>query len=83
MLHHIAASENQDLVLSELHRVLRQGGVLVAADGIYNEDSKALHEGDIYNPIDPDDLEHRLAYTGFSEIEVRRYEFGWVATAVR
>ena len=37
MLHHIPTDEAQDAVFAELARVLRPGGVLVAADGVENE----------------------------------------------
>ena len=56
MLHHIAPAEAQDRVFAELARVLVPGGVLVAADGVYSEGSAAFHEGDTYNPIDPEEL---------------------------
>jgi len=81
MLHHIAPAGAQDCVFAELARVLVPGAVLVAADGTYNEATAAFHEEDTYNPIDPDDLEGRLAAAGFGNIEVRTYEPGWVCTA--
>jgi ubiquinone/menaquinone biosynthesis C-methylase UbiE len=56
MLHHIETHEAQDAVLAELARVLKPGGALAAADGVENEGSRAFHEGDTYNPIDPDRL---------------------------
>jgi SAM-dependent methyltransferase len=82
MLHHIEDDRDQDRVFAELHRVLKTSGVLVAGDGVYNEDSAAFHEGDIYNPIDPDDLASRLTAAGFEKIDARRYVRGWVCTAV-
>jgi SAM-dependent methyltransferase len=82
MLHHIETAEVQNRVLAELLRVLRTGGTLVAADGVWNEGSKAFHEGDIYNPIEPGDLEQRLYETGFTSVVVRSYDPGWVCTAV-
>jgi SAM-dependent methyltransferase len=81
MLHHIETAEAQNRALSELARVLRKEGVLVAADGIWNEGSLAFHEGDIYNPIDPEDLEGRLCEAGFNSVVVRRHELGWVCSA--
>ena len=81
MLHHIAPAEAQDRVFAELARVLVPGAVLVAADGTYNDATAAFHEGDTYNPIDPDDLRVRLGAAGFDDIEVRTYEPGWVCTA--
>ncbi len=81
MLHHIAPAAQQDRVFTELARVLVPGGVLVAADGVYSEGSAAFHEDDTYNPIEADDLPARLAGAGFSRVEVRVHELGWVCTA--
>lgn len=81
MLHHIAPAAQQDSVFAELARVLVPGGVLVAADGVYNEGSAAFHDGDTYNPIEADDLPGRLGGAGFHEVEVRVHELGWVCTA--
>jgi SAM-dependent methyltransferase len=82
MLHHIETQEAQDKVFSELARVLEPGGVLVAADGMENESSRAFHEGDIYNPIDPDDLRIRLTTAGFTSLDIRVHDLGWVCSAV-
>ena len=81
MLHHIAPSAQQDRVFAELARVLAPGSTLVAADGIYNEGTAAFHEGDTYNPIDPDELPGRLGAAGFGDVDVRGYDLGWVCTA--
>ena len=56
MLHHIPTVDDQDRALAELARVVAKGGSLVAADGVFSEGSQAFHSGDVYNPIDPDDL---------------------------
>jgi SAM-dependent methyltransferase len=81
MLHHIAPPEVQDRVFAELSRVLLPGAVLVAADGTYNEATAVFHEGDTYNPIEPEDLSARLADAGFVDVDVRVYDLGWVCTA--
>ena len=81
MLHHVPTAEVQDSIFAELGRVLRVGGLLVAADAVYNEATEAFHEGDTYNPIDPDGLPARLAASGFETIDVDRFEFGWMCTA--
>ncbi len=81
MLHHIPSVEAQDAVFSELGRVLEPGGVLVAADGIENEGTRLFHTDDIYNPIDPAVLPDRLARGGFTSIDVRVYDLGWICTA--
>jgi SAM-dependent methyltransferase len=82
MLHHIEPAETQDKVLAELARVLRSGGVLVAADGIANEASRQFHKDDTYNPIEPEDLRRRLSTAGFVSIDIRVFDVGWVCTAV-
>jgi SAM-dependent methyltransferase len=81
MLHHIEPDEAQDRVFAELARVLVPGGVLVAADGIYNDGTALFHQDDTYNPIDPDEVEPRLAAAGFGSLRVRTYDLGWVCTA--
>jgi SAM-dependent methyltransferase len=81
MLHHVPTLEDQQRVLSELARVLRPGGVLVAADSGYSEGSHLFHEGDIYNPIEPETLPGRLSDAGFTAVAVQEHELGWVCTA--
>ena len=81
MLHHVATRELQDRLLAEVLRVLRPGGVLVAGDSLASVQLAAGHEGDTYNPIDPDQLPARLVSVGFRGVEVKTNEFGWAATA--
>jgi len=81
MLHHIPTVAAQDRVLCELARVLRPGGVLVAADGIDNEGVRQFHVDDVYVPIDPETLDGRLTQSGFTLAEVRVYDLGWICTA--
>jgi SAM-dependent methyltransferase len=81
MLHHVPAAADQDAIFAELARILRPGGLFVAADAVYNEATEAFHEDDVYNPIDPDGLPQRLRAAGFDDITVDRFEFGWRCTA--
>jgi SAM-dependent methyltransferase len=81
MLHHVPSDDAQDRLLAELARVLRGGGLLVAADSVASDELHAFHDGDIYNPIDPDGLPTRLAAAGFTAISVRTYDLGWICTA--
>jgi SAM-dependent methyltransferase len=81
MLHHVPTDEAQDRVFAELARVLRSGGLFVAADGVHSEGTEAFHEGDTYNPIDPDGLPARLEAAGFSDIDVHLYDLGWICSA--
>ncbi|HSO95964.1 MAG TPA: class I SAM-dependent methyltransferase [Acidimicrobiia bacterium] len=81
MLHHVPTSAAQDLVFGELARVLRPGGVLAVADALPRDGLDAFHEGDTYNPIEPDSLPDRLGRVGFVAVELRSYELGWVCAA--
>jgi len=81
MLHHVHAAEVQDRLFAEVARVLRPGGVFVAADAAPRDELDAFHEGDIYNPIDPADLLDRLGAVGFTDVEVSNYDLGWVCNA--
>ena len=81
MLHHVPTAAAQDAIFAELGRVLRAGGILVAADAVYSEDLLGFHEGDTYNPIDPDGLDARLQAAGFERVAIDRFEFGWMCTA--
>jgi SAM-dependent methyltransferase len=81
MLHHIPTAGAQDGVFAEVARVLRPGGVLVAADGVDNDGTREFHADDIYNPIDPGTLPRRLSEAGFRSVDVRLGELGWMCTA--
>ena len=83
MLHHVEPDVAQDEVFAEIARVVEPGGTFVAADGMENESTRAFHVDDIYNPVDPGDLEHRLRGVGFSEVEIRIHDLGWLCTARR
>ena len=81
MLHHVPTAEAQDRIFAELARVLRPGGLFIAADSAPRDDLDAFHEGDTFNPIDPDELDQRLRRAGFAEIEIRDYDLGWICAA--
>jgi SAM-dependent methyltransferase len=82
MLHHIASDHDQDRVFGELARVIRTGGLLIAADGVFSEASLAFHQDDTYNPIDPDGLPDRLEQVGFRSVNVAMHDLGWYCSAV-
>jgi ubiquinone/menaquinone biosynthesis C-methylase UbiE len=81
MLHHVPTTELQDELFAEVARVLQPGGVFVASDSVASDELKALHDDDVYNPVDPTTVEARLTGAGFVEADVRWNEFGWAATA--
>jgi SAM-dependent methyltransferase len=81
MLHHVPTASAQDAIFGELARVLQPGALLVAADAVYSEGLLAFHEDDTYNPIDPEGLAARLEAAGFEQIEISRFEFGWMCRA--
>jgi SAM-dependent methyltransferase len=67
VLHHMASPEDQDHLFSELHRVLRPGGVFVGQDSLDLEWMRAAHADDTFTPVDPDGMKERLAAAGFGE----------------
>lgn len=82
MLHHVPTDELQDRLFGEIARVLRTGAAFVASDSLGSDELAAHHEGDTYNPVDPDALPSRLAAAGFGDVEVRTNPYGWAAIAL-
>jgi ubiquinone/menaquinone biosynthesis C-methylase UbiE len=70
MLHHVPSPAAQDQLFSEMHRVLRPGGVVVGVDSLASPEWLALHEGDTCVPVDPAELPARLTRAGFGDVEV-------------
>ena len=83
MLHHVPSDELQDRLFAEAARVLRPGAPIVAVDSLANDGIQAFHEGDTYQPVDPETLPARLEKAGFADIVVRTNEHGWTALARR
>ena len=83
MLHHVPSVELQDRLFAEAARVLRPGAPIIALDSVESDGLRAFHEGDTYQPIDPDTLPGRLEGAGFTDIEVRINDYGWTALARR
>jgi SAM-dependent methyltransferase len=71
MLHHVASIEHQDAILAEALRVLRPGGALVGSDSLPSQQLREFHEGDTYNPVEPDTFAERLHRIGFDSVAVR------------
>lgn len=70
MLHHVPTADRQDAVLTEIHRLLRPGGVLAGEDSLDSADLRNLHHDDIYTPVDPAGLQARLETAGFAAVNV-------------
>lgn len=68
MLHHVPTAALQNLLLAEVLRVLKPGGVLVGADSLASLSLHAFHEGDTYNPVEPAVLLVRLQTLGYVDI---------------
>jgi SAM-dependent methyltransferase len=81
MLHHVPTVELQDAMFGEVARVLQPGGLFVASDGVARDELAALHEDDIYNPVDPASLEARLTLAGFREVEIDANSLAWACRA--
>lgn len=81
MCHHVPTPELQDQLFAEARRVLRPRGVLVANDSVASAELEALHDGDVYCPVDPAGLEARLTAVGFDSAQMRSNDFGWACHA--
>jgi SAM-dependent methyltransferase len=83
MLHHVPSPALQDKLLAEMCRVLRPGGLLAGTDSLETPSRRELHEGDIYQPVDPSGLAGRLLAAGFADaiVEEGGDRFRFRATA--
>ena len=75
MLHHVPSVGEQDAIFAELHRVLRDGALLVGVDSRDNELIREFHVDDTFVPIDPDTFESRLVAAGFGDVALDSSEF--------
>jgi ubiquinone/menaquinone biosynthesis C-methylase UbiE len=73
MLHHIAATQEQDRAFAEFARVLRPGATFAGTDSVGEGHLfKLIHAGDTLNLLDPHDLPDRLEAAGMTEPRVDR-----------
>ena len=72
MLHHVPSPMRQDLVLRELARVLRPGGVLAGYEIRPGLVVRALHWRDTLTLVDPAGLPARLARLGFVDTAIEQ-----------
>jgi SAM-dependent methyltransferase len=70
MLHHVTPPAAQDELFAEAARILRADGWFAGTDSLASERLLAFHDGDVYEPLDPQTLPHRLAAAGFSDVRV-------------
>ncbi len=71
MLHHLPSVEQQDRVLREVSRVLREGGVFAGTDSLATGLLfRLLHIGDTLVPVDPDGLPARMRGAGLVDPRV-------------
>jgi ubiquinone/menaquinone biosynthesis C-methylase UbiE len=79
MLHHIPSRALQDMMLGEVHRVLKPGAVFVGVDSLTSAYMHLVHVFDNLVPIDPSTFEGRLKAAGFGQIIIetnpRRFRF--------
>jgi ubiquinone/menaquinone biosynthesis C-methylase UbiE len=69
MLHHVPSAALQDLLLSEVARVLRPGAVFAGVDSRYSRSFGLLHLFDTMVVVDPLSFPGRLEAAGFRDIE--------------
>jgi SAM-dependent methyltransferase len=70
MLHHVPSVTLQNLLFSEVLRVLRPGCVFIGSDSLPSDALHQFHEADTYNPVDPGSLIVRLQTIGFERFTV-------------
>ena len=70
MLHHVPSVTLQNLLFSEVLRVLRPGGVFIGSDSLPSDGLHQFHEADTYNPVEPGSLMVRLQTIGFERLTV-------------
>lgn len=83
MLHHLKSAELQDRAFSEVHRVLRPGGVFLAFDIPNGWIHRVAHIGSTFVPLDPATASQRLMAAGLAQVTVDSHSGGFRIRAIR
>jgi SAM-dependent methyltransferase len=70
MLHHLRSVELQRRVFSEIHRVLRPGGVFIAFEIQDGWLQRAIHLKSTFVPVRPTSLPALLSAAGFTQVKI-------------
>lgn len=83
VLHHLKSVELQDRAFAEAFRVLRPGGVFLAAEINDNWINHVSHIGSTFTPVAPGSAFARLTKIGFSRVSVDFRGAGFRISAMR
>ncbi|HEV2195196.1 MAG TPA: class I SAM-dependent methyltransferase [Candidatus Acidoferrum sp.] len=83
MLHHLKSPELQDRAISEVHRVLRPGGVFLAFDIPNGWIHRVAHIRSTFVPLDPATAKQRLMAAGLVQVTLDSRSGGFRIRAIR
>lgn len=83
MLHHLKSPEVQNRAFSEVHRVLRSGGVFLAFDIPNGWIHRVSHIKSTFVPLDPATAIQRLAAAGLAQVSLDTRSGGFRIRALR
>jgi SAM-dependent methyltransferase len=71
MLHHVPSPALQDLLLAEVHRALKPGGVFAGSDSRWSMGFRMIHLWDTMVIVEPESFAARLEAAGFTDVSVK------------
>jgi len=83
MLHHLKSPELQNRAFSEVHRVLRPGGVFLAFDIPNSWIHRIGHVKSTFVPLDPATAAGRLMAAGLAQVTIDSRSGGFLIRAMR